>query len=71
MKDKNLLHSILPENIEQLQQLFTQFQSFIPEDKVQIIENTLNEIALSGGIRDEEHGKELISYLLNHLVDTQ
>jgi len=67
MQDKDLFHFDLPENIEQLQMLFAQFQNFIPEDKRQIIENALNDIAASGGIRDTTHGQELIGYLLENL----
>lgn len=57
----------IPQSLDEIKALFQQFEAFLPEDKRQIIWATLNDIEQSGGIRDEAHGKELLTNLLNAL----
>ena len=54
----------IPQSLEEGKALFGQFENFLPEDKRQIVWDTLADIEKNGGIRDEAHGKELLSHLL-------
>lgn len=57
----------IPKNLDEIKALLQQFEVFLPEDKRQIIWNTLNDIEQNGGIRNEAHGRELLVSLLNSL----
>ena len=57
----------IPQNLEEIKGLLAQFEAFIPEDKRQIINQTLADIEQNGGIRDEAHGSELLGNLLSAL----
>lgn len=57
----------IPQNLEEIKGLLAQFEAFIPEDKRQIINQTLVDIEQNGGIRDEAHGRELLGNLLSAL----
>ena len=54
----------IPASLDEVKQLFEQFQMFLPEDKRAIIWETLNQIEANGGIKDEAQGKEMLASLL-------
>lgn len=57
----------MPGSLNDLKTLVQQFEMFIPEDKRNVIQNTIAEIEASGGIRDEAHGQQLLSQLVQAL----
>jgi len=57
----------MPGSLNDLKTLVQQFQMFIPEDKRNVIQNTIAEIEASGGIQDEAHGQQLLSQLVQAL----
>lgn len=56
-----------PASLEDIKQLVKQFEMMLPEDKRNAIWQTLNDIEASGGIRDEQHGQQLLQTLLQAL----
>ncbi|MBR6756190.1 MAG: hypothetical protein IKM15_04500 [Peptococcaceae bacterium] len=50
--------------IEDLRILVQQFEVFLPEEQRKAIQQILAEIEESGGIRDEQHGQQLLAQLM-------
>ena len=50
--------------IEDLRVLVQQFEVFLPEEQRRAIQQILAEIEESGGIRDEQHGQQLLAQLM-------
>ncbi|GEM_PF-1304009 len=63
----NLQQPPMPGSLNDLKTLVQQFEMFIPEDKRNVIQNTIAEIEASGGIQDEAHGQQLLSQLVQAL----
>ena len=56
-----------PGSVQELKQLVQQFAMFLPEDKRGVIQETIADLEANGGIRDEAHGQQLVSRLLQTL----
>lgn len=50
--------------IEDLKLLIQQFEVFLPEDQRRLIQQILADIEASGGIKDDEHGQQLLAQLM-------
>lgn len=50
--------------VEDLRVLVQQFEVFLPEEQRKAIQQILAEIEESGGIRDEQHGQQLLAQLM-------
>lgn len=51
-------------NFEDLRTLVQQFEGFLPEEQRKVVWQILNDIECSGGIRDEQHGQQLLAQLM-------
>lgn len=50
--------------IEDLRILVQQFEVFLPEEQKKAIQQILADIEESGGIRDEQHGQQILAQLM-------
>lgn len=56
-----------PGSLQELKLLVQQFEMFLPEDKRNVIHNTIADLEANGGIRDEAHGQQLLAQLVQAL----
>lgn len=57
----------MPNGFKELKLLVQQFEPFLPEDKRNVIQNTIAQIEASGGIQNEEQGQQILSGLMQML----
>ncbi len=57
----------MPGSINDLKLLVQQFEMFLPEDKRNVIHNTIAQIEATGGIQSEAQGQEILNHLMQSL----
>ncbi len=60
-----------PGSLNDLKLLVQQFEMFLPEDKRNVIHNTIAQIEATDGIQDEAQGQEILQHLMQSLGLTE
>ncbi|MBR5318783.1 MAG: hypothetical protein IKU46_04215 [Peptococcaceae bacterium] len=58
---------MMPGSLNDLKLLVQQFEMFLPEDKRNVIYNTIAQIEAAGGIHDEAQGQKILADLMQSL----
>lgn len=57
----------MPGSLQDLKLLVQQFEMFLPEDKRAVIQNTIAQLEVTGGVQSEAQGQEILRNLMQAL----